>query len=194
MVDIASLLAGGDRRSIGQAEAVLALLRRDAARFDNVFSCLMHADPLVRMRAADALEKFSRDNAASFTPHQGALLARTLEDGTAEMRWHLIAITARLPLDTGQAVSFCQYLEERLRHDDSRIVKVAALQAACDLGGQHAALAERVGRMLRFARASVWPSLRARANILASKDKSTSFLKKRSKKLFSVGARGAIRK
>jgi hypothetical protein len=163
MVDVATMLAGGDRRSIGQANTVLALLHRDAARFDEVFTCLTHPDRLVRMRAADALEKFSRDNAALFGPHKRALLAQTLEDGTAEMRWHLIAIAARLTLDETDVPELCSYLERCVRHDPSRIVKVMALQAASDLAGRYKVADRCFFDMITYARASPWPSLRARA-------------------------------
>jgi hypothetical protein len=163
MRPFSAMLAGGDRRSIGQADRVAAMLRADQSRFDEAFACLAHCDPVVRMRAADALEKFSRDFPLAFEKHRYALLTHSLEDGTPEVRWHLIAIAARLPTDEGAAEKLCHYLADRLQRDTSRIVKATALQAACDLGARFPALASDVSRMLAFAAASPWPSLRARA-------------------------------
>lgn len=163
-------LAGGDRRSIGGANAAAAAVRRDPSRFDELWRCLGHREPLVRMRAADALEKYSRTSPAAFEVHKGDLLARTADDGTVEVRWHLIAIVARLRLSGDEALTLCAYLEDRLRHDASRIVKVAALQAAHDVARVHAACEPLYAVMLAFAAASPWPSLRARAARLAEAD------------------------
>ena len=115
-------------------------------------------------------EKVSRNNAALFEPHRQALLDRSLEDGTAEVRWHLIAITSRLHLQTAEAREFLTYLDDRLRHDASRIVKVTALQAACNIARAHRALTTDLARMLAFARSSPRPSVIARARLLATKN------------------------
>ena len=168
MDDIARRLQGGDRRSIGEADAVAASIGHDPTRFDALWRCLRHCDPLVRMRAADALEKISRSNAALCQPHRLALLDRSLDDGTAEMRWHLIAMTSRLQLHAAEAREFMTYLEDRLNHDPSRIVKVTALQVAFDLACAHHALTAEFARMLDFARSSTWPSVVARARVLGA--------------------------
>jgi hypothetical protein len=167
MTKFAAALGGGDRRSIGNADCVTAAVRAEPKRFDELWTCLAHDDPLVRMRASDAIEKVSRDNPALLQPHKRALLERSLDDGTPEMRWHLIAIASRLSLKTAEADAFCSYLDGRLRHDPSRIVKVMALQAAFELGVKHPALASNFQRMLTFAQSSPWPSVRARANKLS---------------------------
>ncbi len=164
--DVVRRLQGGDRRSVGEADAVAACVEQDPARFDALWQCLGHLDPLVRMRAADALEKASRSSAMLFEPHRQPLLDRRLEDGSAEMRWHLIAITSRLRLHVAEARAFNTYLDDRLRRDGSRIVKVMALQAAFDISRAHAALAADFATMLAFARSSAWPSVVARARML----------------------------
>ena len=124
--DFASALSGGDRRSIGRADKVVDAIRREPDRVEELWGCLTHDDPIVRMRAADALEKLSREAAAPFGAHKKALLDGSLDDGTAEMRWHLIAIAARLALTAVEAKRLCAYLDDRLRHDASRIVRHGA--------------------------------------------------------------------
>ncbi len=52
-------LEGGDMRYIGYSDEVVAEVLANPARFEPLFQGLYHADPRVRMRAADALEKIS---------------------------------------------------------------------------------------------------------------------------------------
>jgi len=156
-------LKGGERRSIGRADEVASLILREPGRLDGLWSCLRDVDPLVRMRAADALEKVSRVLPDLFEPYREALLATKLEDGSAEVRWHLIAIKSRLALHASDAARFYAYLDQCLRHDASRIVKVAALQAAYDLSVKFPQFNAELNEMLAFARSSPWPSVIARA-------------------------------
>jgi len=164
-----SLLEGGDRRSIGHADLVVAQLLRQPARFDELWCCLGHDDPLVRMRAADALEKVNRVCPEAFTVHKTHLLRRSFEDGSAEVRWHLITIASCLSLSPQEAEHFSFHLEHCLRHDPSKIVKVMALQAADRLKTVSPAVAARFARMLAFAGSSGWPSVIARARKLAGR-------------------------
>src|SRR5215472_10461360 len=57
---ILALLQGGDRRSIGRADEVAALVSRNSKLFPRLFAGFWSDDPLVRMRAADAAEKVTR--------------------------------------------------------------------------------------------------------------------------------------
>jgi hypothetical protein len=167
MKSFSAVLQGGDRRSIGRSDAVIAAVKREPARFAELWDCLTDGDPLVRMRAADALEKLSRDDPSALATYKDVLLARTPDDGTAEVRWHLIAMTSRLSLDAREAKGVAAYLERCLRDDPSRIVKVAALQAAADLRSRHPELDDPFRDMLDWACSSPYPSVRARARKLA---------------------------
>ena len=164
--DFASALSGGDRRSIGRSSEVVAAVRKAPSRFEELWACLTQDDPIVRMRAADALEKLGRENPTCFDGHKKALLGGALDDGTAEVRWHLIVIAARLTLTATEAKRLCAYLDDRLRHDASRIVRVMALQAAFDLCRRHPNLNESVQRMMDYARRCDAPALRARVRKL----------------------------
>jgi hypothetical protein len=57
---ILTLLEGGDRRSVGRADEVAALVSRNPKLFPQLIAGLWSDDPLVRMRAADAAEKVTR--------------------------------------------------------------------------------------------------------------------------------------
>jgi hypothetical protein len=162
-------LRGGNRRSIGQSDQLAALVERYPVRFEELWDCLGDSDALVRMRAADALEKVSRSCSSLFAMKKKILLSRCLDDGTAEVRWHLVAIVARLPLSEGEAAGLMRFLAQCVRCDESRIVKVMALQAAADIRDKHAELDAEICRLLDWARASPWPSVRARARKLTKR-------------------------
>jgi hypothetical protein len=163
MHGFAEILAGRDRRSIGRADEVVALVAAESERFGELWACLQHRDGLVRMRAGDALEKLSRADAAPFQVHKKELLGGASDDGSSELRWQLIPITARLALSEHEAERLCVYLEDRLRHDKSRIVRVTALQAGFDLARHLRQLADGFRQMQDYARDCDLPALRARA-------------------------------
>lgn len=92
-------LAGTDRRSIGAADEVAEEIAADQALFDEVFEALWFDDPVIRMRAADALEKASRRCPERLVPHKGALLGELAEIEQHEVRWHVAQMLPRLPLN-----------------------------------------------------------------------------------------------
>ena len=160
---LAARLTRGDRRSIGEADAIAAAVRVQPRRFDELWACLTGPQPVVRMRAADALEKLGREAPHLFEPHKARLLSGELEDGTPELRWHLVAIASRLTLSEAEAAGFAFRCNQIIRHDRSRIVRVMALQALSDVTGRHVSLASLLADALAFAAVSALPSLRARA-------------------------------
>jgi len=65
MHELLSRLTGGDRRSIGRTGEVVAAVLGEPSLFGVLLSGLWSSDPLVRMRAADALEKITRKHEES---------------------------------------------------------------------------------------------------------------------------------
>jgi len=90
------MLTGGDRRSIGMADDVAALVRRQPKRVPHLIECLWEPDAVLRMRAADAVEKLSRDKAVLLQRYKGPLLGLLAEATQQELRWHLAVIVPRL--------------------------------------------------------------------------------------------------
>jgi hypothetical protein len=160
---IMAALSGGDRRSIGNVDAVINLVARYPERFAELWQCLSAGDPVVRLRAADALEKISRGSPVQFEPYRAALIGGTQEDGSMEVRWHLIPIAARLALDPGEARGLYARLEDAVYGDRSRIVRVVAFQSAFELAERFPELRPAFERLVVYARAAPHPSLRARA-------------------------------
>lgn len=158
-------LAGTDRRSIGLAGEVAKEIAGDQSLFDQVFGALWHDDPVMRMRAADAVEKASRTNPERLLPHKEALLGELAAVAQQEVRWHLAQLLPRLPLDRAERHRAAAIVESFF-DDKSAIVRVNALQALVDLARDDAALKDRAHRRLLQALESGTAAEKARARKL----------------------------
>ena len=61
-------LSGGDRRSIGNSLDVAADVLANPKLFPDLFSGMFSDDPIIRMRAADAVEKVTVHNPILLKP------------------------------------------------------------------------------------------------------------------------------
>src|SRR5690606_33184547 len=128
-------------------------------------------DPVLRMRAADAVEKASRERPELLAPFKAKLLREVAAVEQQEVRWHLAQILPRLQLDAEEWAIVLAFLEDCLQHQ-SRIVQVNALQAMFDLahttrsgeelGTVRAKLARTVDELLETGS----PAVKARARRL----------------------------
>ena len=62
---IQEMLSGGDLRSIGRVPEVLGVMEKNPGRMNELVLCLDSGDPVVRGRAADALEKLTAKRPAA---------------------------------------------------------------------------------------------------------------------------------
>jgi hypothetical protein len=133
--------------------------------FRELIAGLWSEDPVVRMRAADAAEKVTRDNPEFLDPHKKELLGLMVEAEQQELRWHLVAIVPRLALNAEErnvAVTWLnRYLEDR-----SSIVKTFALQGLADLAQDDPMIRPRVIELLREATRSGTSAMKARSRKL----------------------------
>src|SRR5271169_3694008 len=125
--NILTLLAGGDRRTIGRADEVASLVSSDPKLFPKLIAGLWSEDPLVRMRAADAAEKVTRTHHELLAPYKKELLGLMTEAQEQELRWHLAVIIPRLALTARERQTAISSLTAYLK-DRSSIVKTFALQ------------------------------------------------------------------
>jgi hypothetical protein len=163
--DILRLLQGGDRRTIGRADKVAAIVSKDPRLFPALIAGLWSDDPLVRMRSADAAEKVTRSDPKLLRPYKKELLGLMADATQQELRWHLAAMVPRLPLNSKErelAVSLLNGYWE----DCSSIVKTFALQGLADLAQGNASLRPSVVEMLREATRSGTPAMKARSRKL----------------------------
>jgi len=163
--DILALLTGGDRRSIGRAEQVAAIVSKNPALFPDLIAGLRNEDLLVRMRAADAAEKVSRTTPELLQPHKDELLALMAETQQQELQWHLAAMVPRLSLSAAERQSAASLLNRYLEAPSS-IVKTSALQGLADLARGDPAIRDIAIKVLRKAGRNGTPAMKARSRKL----------------------------
>lgn len=161
-------LAGGDRRNLGHANEVAAMVTKNPRKFPGLMAGLWSTDPLVRMRAADAVEKITRDKRNLLQPYKKELLGLMAETEQQEVRWHLALMIPRLTLSGRErniaVAALNAYLEDR-----SSIVKTCALQGLADLAEGHAAMRPIVIDILREATRSGTAAMKARSRKLLTR-------------------------
>jgi hypothetical protein len=162
---IRSMLAGGDRRSIGRADEVSKLVEREPKEMRLLVRCLWDPDEVVRMRAADAIEKVSRQHASVLQRYKEELLGLAGETTQQEVRWHLAVTIPRLRLTRAEATSLAGILETYLE-DNSSIVKTFAMQGLFDLTRQNSGLLPDVLELIRALARTGTAAMRARGRNL----------------------------
>ncbi|MGD0792193.1 MAG: hypothetical protein ABR920_10520 [Terriglobales bacterium] len=140
-------------------------MSKDPELFPKLIAGLWSADPLVRMRAADASEKVTRKNRGLLQPYKKELLGLMTQAEEQELRWHLAAMVPRLLLNAKERQvamsSLNSYLEDR-----SSIVKTFALQGLADLAQDDPSIRPRVIKILREATRNGTPAMKARSRKL----------------------------
>lgn len=160
-------LAGGDRRSIGRANQVAAAVLADPSSLDELFEGLTHADPLIRMRAADTLEKVSVTRPDLLQRYKSPLLGSIADTPQAEVRWHVAQIIPRPILSAAEREMAFALLVGYLG-DKSSIVRTSALQGISDLARTDVKLRQTAETILRQALVSGTPAMKARARKLVN--------------------------
>jgi len=167
-LDLLHYLKGADRRSIGRSNTVAALVLEHPRAAGQLVRALWNTDYVIRMRAADALEKASIQKPAIISPFKSELLGLLAEAEQQELRWHLALMVPRLLLTTAErhraAADLRRYLDDR-----SSIVKTCALQAIFELSEQDSSLRAEALDLLRTAARSGTAAMRARSRILLKK-------------------------
>jgi HEAT repeat protein len=158
-------LAGGDRRSIGRSNEVVSEVLARPGLFRELFEGMLNEDPVIRMRAADAVEKISREHPDLLKPYKRTLLTRIAEIDQQEVRWHVASMIPRLALTrTERAVAFDTLLD--YLKDKSSIVRTFAMQALADLATQNASLRPQVIPLLEELAQIGTPAMRSRGRKL----------------------------
>ena len=132
MTDILQKLAGGDFRSIGRSNEVVAEVLADPSLFGALFEGMLDADPLIRMRAADAVEKVTAQHPEYLAPFKSKLIRPVAKSDQQEVRWHVAQLFSRLALSKAERRVVVGILSEYLK-DESRIVKTFSMQALADI-------------------------------------------------------------
>jgi hypothetical protein len=141
------------------------MVSKSPGSFPQLIAGLWSGDPLVRMRAADATEKFTRANREFLRPYKKELLGLMAETKQQELRWHLAAMIPRLPLKARERQRAASLMESYLE-DRSSIVKTSALEGLADLAQHDASLQPKVIELLRESIRNGTPAMKARSRKL----------------------------
>ena len=165
MSTLKSKLKGGDRRSIGRVDEVIADVLEDPGLFDELFRGMLADDEVVRMRSADAVEKITIDHPEWLRPYKEVLLHQIARIEQQEVRWHWAQMIPRLELTTPERQMAVEILIGYL-DDKSSIVKTFAMQALVDLAKIEPELTQRVRPIIEEAISSGSPAMKSRGRKL----------------------------
>ena len=165
MHPILEKLTGGDRRSIGRANEVVRQVLRQPALFRDVFAGMLSWDPVVRMRAADAVEKITATRPDLLEPYKDRLLRQVAGIDQPEVRWHVAQMIPRLHLTPQERAIAIKILFTYLSFK-SKIVRTFALSALASMAQNDPRLRRRVMSVLRDVAKTGSPALKARGRKL----------------------------
>ena len=168
MANILDKLAGGDRRSVGRVSEVVEAVLDKPRLFEALIDGLLTDDPVIRMRAADAIEKITLDHPEYLQPFTGQLIRLSENTAQQEVRWHMAQILPRLDLKPGQRDSVVETLFSYLA-DNSKIVVTFSLQALSDFAVEDNKLRARVVTVLEKKLATGSPAVKSRSRKLLAK-------------------------
>ncbi len=126
---IEEALCGGDPRFLGRSEEIVQLVLTKPHRMKELFECLLGNDEIVRMRAADALEKVCRGRPDLVAPFTDRLLVEVSKIEQPSVQWHLAQMLSELVLagkDRRRAIAI---LKRNLSRSEDWIVVNLTLEA-----------------------------------------------------------------
>ncbi|UCG66210.1 MAG: hypothetical protein JSW12_04030 [Deltaproteobacteria bacterium] len=165
MNNVLKKLKGGDRRSIGRVNEVVADVLNEPSLFGTLFSGLFTNDPVIRMRSADAIEKITAQNPDYLQPYKKRLLEQVAKIEQQEVRWHVAQMVPRLELSRQERASIVEILLGYLT-DKSSIVKTFSIQALVDLADNDTDLRRRVIPLLDELMRTGSPAMKTRGRKL----------------------------
>ena len=163
-------LRGGDSRSIGRANEVVADVLKDPALFSNVFNAMLEPDPIIRMRAADAVEKITEQHPEWLDPYKQLLINEIALVEQHEVRWHAAQILPRLELNPAERRVVFQILLNYTQ-EKSSIVRTFAMQALVGITEHDAELRAQVLSLMESLIYEGTPAMKARGLKLLKKMK-----------------------
>ncbi len=166
------LAVGRHALDAGRAKTVCRRLIAQPGLATRLIELLWDDDAGVASRAADVLERVSRDPSPPLRrildEHKEALLGLVADARFIKLRWNLALTVPRLSLTTAEARRAASSLSGLLE-DRSSIVKTTALQGLADLTRHDPASLPGVLDLLRVQGGSGTPAMRARSRILLKK-------------------------
>ena len=158
-------LSEGDLRTTGASEEVAAEVLANPSLFAELFEGMIHADPHIRMRATDAVEKVTRGHPEYLQPYKEKPISHVALIEQQEVRWHAAQLFCRLDLNAEERGRVRDILLEYLE-DRSKIVKTFAMQAMADLAMKDKTLKQETINILEELTLTGSPAMRSRVRKL----------------------------
>jgi hypothetical protein len=158
-------LSGGNRRSIGQSSRVASIVLETPELIDVLFQGLESADPVLRMRCADAIEKVTAKRPELLAPYKERLLHEFSRIEQQEVRWHVAPMLARLSLSRKEETAVLNVLLG-YTNNRSSIVKTMAMQALTDIAIHSVHLLPEVKQHIEELMVIGTPAMKARGRKL----------------------------
>ena len=162
----AHLLLGKDRRTVRQNSAVVTAVN-DQKSFDELFNLTLHHERPLAMRAVDAVEKITLKQPQFLAPHKAQLLSILKSADHKELKWHIAQLITRVKLTSEEQLDVWHILTYwALNRNESKIVRVNALQGLFDLSRINPFLTDQFEKTLQALDHEMIPSIQARVRKL----------------------------
>jgi hypothetical protein len=168
MNQVIQKLKEGDLRQKGKSEEVVADVLKKPQLFGDLVAGVSDAEPGVRMRASDAVEKITRLHPEFLRPYKNDFINVFARSSQKEVRWHLAQILPRLELTQKERQQVFEILISFL-DDDSRIVKTFAMQGLAEIAQTDHSYLPRVVRIIEGLMATGIPAIQSRGRKLLPK-------------------------
>lgn len=156
------LLLGKDLRTIRQNSIVVQSIH-DQQAFDELFSLVFHHERPLVLRAVDAVEKVTSKYPEFLRPHKIQLLSILKSADHKELKWHVAQLLPRVPLSAEETEKVWHTLSYWvLNRNESKIVRVNALQGLFDLAKINSNLKPELENIMAAIDHELIPSIKAR--------------------------------
>jgi hypothetical protein len=166
---ILNKLKGGDLRSKGKSEEVVADILNNPFIFGEVFYGMVHDDPAVRMRAADAIEKVSRLHPEYLKAYKQRLIHEISKIEQQEVRWHVAQMFSYFDLNDREKELIVDLLFSWLEESSSNIVRVNSMQTLSNMAEENREIRLKVIEKLKEIVQNGSPSMVSRGKKLIKK-------------------------
>jgi hypothetical protein len=166
MINVLEKLKGGDFRSIGKANELVKSVIENPKLLPLLFKGMNSADPLIRMRAADAAEKVSKEHPQYLQPFKSQLINKLTKIPQQEVRWHAAQMFSYLTLTPRERTKVARILFYWLKNEKSNIVRVMSLQTLADFAKQDIKIKNKTIPLLKNFLVGGTPSLKSRSRKL----------------------------
>ena len=123
---------------------------------------------MIRMRAADAVEKITAQHPEYLAPFKSKLVRQVAKCDQQEVRWHAAQLFSRLALSKAERRVVVGILSEYLK-DESRIVKTFSMQALADIAQRDEGLRAPIIKQLKRLTRTGSPAMQSRGRKLLAR-------------------------